>query len=100
MMSLVLIIVAFPALAGNNRDWQKPGAFSEKGCQAWPRTQMNYHYHLTRAVLLLSLSCFSAAAQPLIASFFPTAGAPGDSVTLIGSGFTTPGGIVVRFWQG
>jgi hypothetical protein len=61
---------------------------------------MNYHYHLTRAVLLLSLSCFSAAAQPLIASFFPTAGAPGDSVTLIGSGFTTPGGIVVRFWQG
>src|SRR5579862_7120962 len=40
-----------------------------------------------------------AFAGPVITSFTPTAGAPGDQIELTGSGFTS-GSFTVRFWNG
>ena len=45
------------------------------------------------------MSFASAVAQPLITDFSPTAGSANDTITLFGSGFTTPG-LTIRFWQG
>jgi len=60
---------------------------------------MNFTLFSARVSLLLSIGCGWAFGQPIITSFSPPAGAAGDMVTLLGSGFTTPG-ITVRFWQG
>lgn len=53
---------------------------------------------LARAVIIL-VGCSSVYAQPIITSFVPTVGAPGDQVTLYGSGFSL-GNIAVAFWSG
>jgi len=41
----------------------------------------------------------NALGAPVIVSFSPKAGAPGDQIQLLGSGFSG-GGITVRFWNG
>ena len=40
-----------------------------------------------------------AVGAPVITDFSPSAGAPGDQISVIGSGFSS-GGFIVRFWNG
>src|SRR5215471_1049947 len=40
----------------------------------------------------------NAMGSPIIASFSPKAGSPGDQIQIVGSGFSG-GGITVRFWN-
>ncbi len=54
---------------------------------------------LLRSVLLGLFACGQAFGDPVITSFTPTAGAPGDQVQLTGSGFLS-GSFVLQFWNG
>ena len=52
-----------------------------------------------RSVLLGLFACGQVLGAPVITSFTPTAGAPGDQVQLTGSGFLS-GTFVLQFWNG
>ena len=52
-----------------------------------------------RTVLLGLIACGQVLGAPVINSFSPTAGAPGDQVQLTGSGFLS-GTFVLQFWNG
>src|SRR5436190_15466599 len=59
---------------------------------------MIWNVALVQSVVFFLIAIGQAMGSPVIASFSPKAGAPGDQIQLVGSGFS--GAITVRFWNG